>query len=1138
MPGGVDGSVSVRDSFFAFPLGACRRALRACYYGLSEKGGPLASAFNKELVRSIRKSAGRFAAIAIISLLGAGFYAGLRMAAPDMRLAGDEFFDGCSLYDISVVSSLGLDDESVRILDGIDGVGQVMPAYKADAMVLLPDGSHAACVESLPIGSARESDSSDGLRVLSDDEGYLNRPILVSGSWPATAGECVVSADAAEELGIGIGDSIEVEKVAETDVEDTFSRTLFRVSGLVNSPAYASTGFLGTTKLGTGTFDLYLYVDPSAFDEDLPYSTAYLTVPAATHLTWQSKGYKDAVGEVKVRVDDASPEIAAERWDNVRGEAQEELDDARADYEREKADAEAELADAQAELEDARKKLDDAASELAQAGAQLDSGAREIADNEAKLREGEESYAQGKAELDARLPEFEREYARIGELRAQREQLAAGVEQAQAGVAMLEQQLAQAQAAGAPAGQIAIIEAQLAQARAQADVLAQQLAQLDAGIAQLEAAKAEIDAAQAQLAAARAELDSGWAQLEQGRAEYYQGLAQYQSGLAEYQDGEREYADGLAKYEDGRAEADEKLADAEAKLADAQRDIDDIERPEVFVMDRAKNAGAAQLASDADGIQQIALFLPFMFFLVAALVSLTSMTRMVDEERLEIGTHKALGYGRMRITSKYLIYGVLASGIGSIVGIIAFGKFLPWIIMTSYQVTYAVPNVPLPIDAGIAARAIGLSVGVTAIATWAAAAASLRERPASLMLPRAPKAGKRIILERITPLWSRLSFSHKVTARNLLRYKRRFFMAVVGIAGCTALLVIGFGLRDAIDGVVSNQYGSIVNYDAVVRIDDDATDEARERVKEALGSPDVSEHIEVADFNMVAHGPDEDMRVEVVVPSDDRMGEFVALRDRVSGDGLALAGDSVVITEKAAEVMGLRVGDTVDLYDENRVGDATGEARTFTVSGIAENYLGHFAYLLPGGYRQSFGEEPSFNAAYVKFADGADTKALSDELLAIEGVNTVSFVSDEVRTYEDMLALMAGIIAIVIALSAALAFVVLYNLTNINITERVREIATLKVLGFTKREVNAYIFREVIVMSLVGAIVGCIIGGPLTSYISQAAETPQMMFGRTIWPLSYVLSFVITMAFSAVVAFTMRWKLNRVNMVESLKSVE
>ena len=863
------------------------------------------SAFNKEIVRSIRGSAGRFLAIVVISLLGAGFYAGLRMSAPDMRIAGDEFFDAGNLYDISVVTTLGLDDGSLDILRDVEGVGAVMPALRADAMVLVDESSYAANVESLPDATGDGFGLHAGVQ-FEPVPSCINEPTLVEGAWPAADDECVVGVGAADELGVAIGDEIEVEVEKTTgEVDDTFTQTRFKVTGFVNSPAYAHSDQMGTTTLGAGEVELYLYVPEGAFADGTPWSVAYLAVPAARDLQWETPAYEEAVGAVKKRVEDVAGEIADERYDTVKDEMSEQL---------------------------------------------------------------------------------------VGRIQ-----------------------------------------------------------EMSVGL--------------------------GWA--------------------------------------------------------------DDVERPDVFVMDRSKNVGAAALASDADGIQQIATFLPFMFFLVAALVSLTSMTRMVDEERLDIGTHKALGYGRGRITAKYLVYGVLASGVGSVAGVAFLGRLLPWIIMTSYQVTYAVPGVPTPIDPLVAARAIGLSVGVTALATWGAAAASLRERPAALMLPRAPKAGKRIFLERIRPLWSRLSFSRKVTARNLLRYKRRFFMAVVGVAGCTALLMVGFGLRDAIGAVVANQYGELVNYDAAVRVDDDASHEAREKVAAVLDSDEVVARLAVDDFNLIAAGPDDDLRIEVVVPEDAAaLGDFVTLRDRASGEPVALEGSEIGLTEKAAETLGLRVGDEVTLFDENDVGDATGEGRAFTVGGIVENYLGHYAYLLPSGFRDAFGEEPSFDLTYVKLADGVDPAAFSDELLAIDGVSTVSFVADKVATYAEMLALMGKIILVVIALSAALAFVVLYNLTNINIAERVREIATLKVLGFTRGEVSGYIFREIIVMALIGALVGCVLGVPLTAYIANAAETPQMMFGRAIEPASYLLSFAITMAFSAIVAFTMRPKLNRVDMVESLKSVE
>ena len=864
----------------------------------------MASAFNKEVLRTIAQSLGRFIAIAIISLLGAGFYGGLRMGAPDMRIAGDEFFDGTNLYDISVMTSLGVDEETARLVRETESVEEVMLAKKADAMVVVGESSYAASIESSPVEAARESDTSDGVCALSDDPSYLNRPILTEGEWPSREDECVISFDAAAELGVAIGDTISVEKT-ESEVDDVFEVSSFKVTGFVNSPAYASTGILGTTDLGTGSLELYAYVSGKAFADDYAYTAVYATVQGARELQWGTEAYDRAVEAVAVRIKEQAPTIADDRREAVKDAIHMEL-----------------------------------------LGA----------------------FQEMSVSLD-------------------------------------------------------------------------------------------------------------WA--------------------------------------------------------------DDVELPDVFVVDRSKNAGVASLDSDADGIAQIASVFPFMFFLVAALVSLTSMTRMVDEERMVIGTHKALGYGKGRITSKYLVYGALASGVGSIVGVVLLGKILPWFIMTSYGVTYAIPVFPTPIEPATAAKAIGLSIGVTAIATWGAASSSLRERPASLMLPRTPKAGKRIFLEHVKPLWERMSFSHKVTARNLLRYKRRFFMAVVGIAGCTALLMIGFGLRDAIGGIVANQYEELVNYNAAVRMDEDASKNARMDVEQALDSPDVEAYLEVADFNMIAQGADDEMRIEVVVPSDpSALSSFVTLRDRVSGEAVAPSGDGIVLTEKAANELGVKVGDVVELFDENMVGDPVGDARRFTVCGIAENYLGHYAYLTPSGYESAFGEAPDSSLMFVKLAPDADGSAFSERLLSLKDVNTVSFVQDKITTYEDMLGVMNKLIYVVVLAAAALAFVVLYNLTNINISERIREIATLKVLGFTRSEVSAYIFREIIVMALIGALVGCVIGVPLTGYIAQAAETPQMMFGRTIEPLSFVFSFALTMVFSAFVAFTMRGKLARVNMVESLKSVD
>ena len=1082
---------------------------------------PVKSAFNKEIIRSITQSVGRFAAIALISLLGAGVYSGLRMAAPDMRFAGDEYFDGTNLYDLCAVCDMGLDDASLELLRNVDGVGAVMPAFKSDAMVFVDENSYAASVESFPIEAARASDVSDGVHARSGDSEYLNRPLLLEGSWPSSDNECVVGIDAAHELGISPGQTITLqEKRSSEDDEDeddeendddesAFAHTELVVTGLVNSPLYCSSSMLGTTSLGTGEIELYVLAPEEAFNQDRPYSIAYLSVPAASSEIWDSEGYDSAVAQVKSLVQKAAPTVADARYTTIKGDAQEELDDARDEYLEERADAVAELEDAHTKLEDSQRDLEDANKELVDARSDIIDGYDDLVDARKKLVDAHAKLESSRKQLDANRKELAAAYEKLQQTYAQIEQMRKAIE------------------AGLMPGEQAAMQYAYAKG------------EYEKGLAQYEKGLAAYTAGLGQYEAGVAEYEKGKASYEKGLEKYRSGVKDYESGLGEYEDGVVEYNDGKAEYLDGYDEAKEEFADAEQELADAQTDIDELDYPKVYVLNRTKNMGVASLISDSDGIDQIALFLPFMFILVAALVSLTSMTRMVDEERLNIGTHKALGYGKTRITAKYLIYAAMASGLGSAAGTVLLGKLLPWFILVSYGVSYAIPVYATPLQADVAARAIGLSLGAALLATWWAAASTLKSKPAELMLPRTPKAGKRIFLERIGPLWRHMSFSRKVTARNLLRYKRRFFMAVIGVAGCTALLMVGFGLRDAIGGIVANQYETIVNYDAAVRIDEDMTKPQHDAFVKTLQGSGAEAYLEASDFNLIAEGSDEDMRIEVVVPSKpDELSQFVALRNRETGEPVELLSESILLTEKAAETLGAQTGGTVKLFDENDVGDKSGSGRSFKVGGIAENYLGHYAYLLPDEYRSVFGEEPETNMVYVKLAEGVDTAEFSDKLLALKNVNTVSFVADKIKTYEGMLDVMNKLIYVIMLLSAALAFVVLYNLTNINITERVREIATLKVLGFTKGEVSAFIFREVLIMSLIGALAGCALGVPLTFYIARAAETSNMMFGRVIEPASFVLSFALTIVFTALVAFVMRGKLAQVNMVESLKSVE
>ncbi|MDD5926046.1 ABC transporter permease, partial [Ellagibacter isourolithinifaciens] len=746
----------------------------------------------------------------------------------------------------------------------------------------------------------------------------------------------------------------------------------------------------------------------------------------------------------------------------------------------------------------------------------------------------------GRAELEAQRAAAEEQFA---DAEAQLDAAQASYDAAMAQRAMLAEQLAQAQAAGAY-DVVAQLEAAIAQIDAQTAGVPEQIAQGRAQLAeQRSQAQASMDAAEGELASSQATIDSGRAQLESGRRQLASGRSEYEDGLAQYEEGANELSAQ-------RADAEEQFADAEAKLADAQADVDAIAdtEGEVYVLDLTKNIGTESFKSDAGRIDQIAQVFPFLFFLVAALVSLTTMTRMVEEERVLIGTFKALGYSKARITSKYLIYAIVASGVGAIIGIVALSKFLPWFIMGAYAIIYAVPCRPCPIDPAMtAAAAAGLGVGITVIATWFAAASTLRERPAFLMLPRAPKAGKRILLERIRPVWRRLSFSWKVTSRNLFRYKRRFIMAIVGIAGCTALLLTGLGLQNAINDIIDKQYGELYHYNTIVRMASDSTDDEKSQVEQRVEEDASGEYAWLATANKQAQSISDDEgadvsqhRIDIIVPEHpDTFSNFITMRTREGHEELALSDDGVLVSEKLAMELSLTVGSTFSIFDEDAVGDATGDGREVTVAGIMENYVGHYVYFTPTLYEQVMGEEPVFTTLYAnEVEDEGAREVLSDELLATDGVKTVTYNDETIDSYRTMLKSVDSVVVVLVIAAALLAFVVLYNLTNINITERVREIATLKVLGFTPREVDAYIYRETLLLAVIGALVGLLLGIVMEGFVVVTAEVDQVMFGRDIHAASFIIAFLLTMVFSVIVTLAMRPKLRRIDMVESLKSNE
>ena len=718
----------------------------------------------------------------------------------------------------------------------------------------------------------------------------------------------------------------------------------------------------------------------------------------------------------------------------------------------------------------------------------------------------------------------------------------AGLAQAEAQKAQMEQQLAQLKDVNS--GSIAQSKQQLDKGQAAYSSGRAELAagsrELAAGKKQLDEAKAELDDVPAQLqeakqklSDARKELDDGWKEYYDGEEKYADGKQELAEAYTELQSGEKDYRAGLREYEDGKAEADEKIADAQAKIADARRKVADIESCEWYLFGRSYNPGYTGFGQDAERMANLASVFPVIFFLVAALVCLTTMTRMVEEQRVQIGSLKAMGYSSLAISRKYIFYGLLPSLTGGLMGLVIGYILFPKMIFMAYQIMYQVPDIELRAYPGISAFSVLAAVACTTLATLWACLATLRETPASLMRPRTPKAGKRVFLEYIRPLWKRMSFTHKVTARNLFRYQKRFWMTVIGIGGCTALIIAGFGMRSSLLFTMSRQYDELFHYSAQVTLADNALPEERAAVEDFLaGDSRVVNYIPCAASSATVVTPSYSTTAYVEVMASDEIGKVVDLFDYKSGDPITMGDEGVYIDQKLSELLKVSVGDTFFLD-----GDVRGDV---TVAGIYEHYTGHFIYMTPGYYENALHADGEPNAYLLNFtSDDTDTcNAIFEKLLDMSGVATTSRMRDTQDTYMHSMERVDFVVVIIILAAAALAMVVLFNLSNINITERQRELATIKLLGFYDREVSAYVYRENIVLTVFGILIGCFMGHWLHIYLVRSTEIDLMMFGRQTKATAYLYAAILTTIFSFLVNVLAHFRMKKIDMVESLKSAE
>lgn len=799
------------------------------------------------------------------------------------------------------------------------------------------------------------------------------------------------------------------------------------------------------------------------------------------------------------------------------------------------------LAESQDKLNRAKAELDQKKIELDIARARLD----EVIASRAKLDESKATLEDSRAQLDESKAVLEASRAQLDGTKAVLEASRVQLDETEAVLTASRTQLDESKAA------LEASRTQLDSARdlleASGTEIASGQAQLDENGSKLEAAKAVLDgsrsqleSAKSQLADARRQLDDGWsdyysgqAELEDAEQEAAEGEAELNDAYLELTDGQKEYEDGLDEYNEAKADAEAELADARQEIEDAQKEVDEIASAEWYILDRTANTGFASYQQDAERMVNLATLFPTVFFLVAALVCLTGMTRMVEEQRVQIGGLKALGYSKLDIARKYVGYGLLASLVGGGIGLVLGGIGIPWVIVTCWKVMYDYPGVSLTFSLSTALGCLLAAVACCTVAVLVAALAALRETPAALMRPRAPQPGKRVWLEYLPFLWKRMSFSKKVTARNLFRYQKRFWMTVIGIAGCTGLMVTGFGLRDSIMDVVDLQFDNISTYSAVLYTDEGLDEEETEELAQALENESALDSYTYCYLTSVTlESPSYSITGNLLaVEEPEQLEGFWTFQDRLTKEPVTMDREGALISEKTAELLGLSVGDRMTVVS----GDDRG---TVVITGIVENYVQHYVYLTKDAYEQAFGERPEDSQILLSYGEDTDWESMGSRLLELDAVIGVYYLEESKNMIRNQLNGVYPAVIIIISAAAALAFVVLYNLSSINITERLRELATLRVLGFRDREMRDYVFRENLVLTLIGVVLGAVLGKFFHAYLITTVEVELVMFGRQAHPLSYVLAIVLTLVFALLVNQVAGRKLSRIDMVESLKTVE
>ena len=1088
--------------------------------------------------REIRSSLGRYLAIFAIIALGAGLFVGLRLSRPDFLETYNNYTNKTNFYDFRLVSTLGLTDEDIAEVKKMDGVKLAEGAVGADFLFNTADEDNLIMMaQSIPEN--------------------VNQIKLKAGRMPEKANECLADPDMYSKD--DIGSTIKLSKDNSEQTFDTFAYDEYTIVGLTDSVLYINME-RGSSTLGNGSVKGYIYIPADGFSTDY-YTDIYVCVESEGYV--YSDEYEQSTQKYVDGLEKFMSERAVIRRDAIIDDAMSQLDDAKKQYEDGKAQYDAAKADydagyaeytkkksdTEAQLEKARKEIENAESMMGDTSV-IDQKQAELDAAKAELDKGQAEYERGLQQFNAKA---KLAYGAVDEQIAYYENRISDkqndIAAQNAEIESLNAQLAEAQANG-DSLKVRLIEwkiktandrisrdnADIERYNERLEVHRQKRAEVDAELEpyrkQLEDAKAQLDSGYAQIAAGQAELDaaremisSGGAQLETAKKQYEQGKAEAERGFAE---AEKELASGKAQLDAAKAELDK----GAAELDSAEKQIKNINHADTYVLDRDTNAGYVCFESDTNVVQSVASVFPVFFFLVAALVCLTTMTRMIADQRTQIGIMKALGYSSGAIMGKYMFYSGSATVLGSIFGIAAGSFAFPAIVWFGYGLIYNLSGLTFTMNWPLAAGITAANLAVTLLVTWYCCAKELKCAPAELIRPKAPEAGKRILLERIPTVWNDMSFMQKVSARNIMRYKKRIFMMLLGIGGCTALVLTALGLNDTIQNVVMRQYDDIILYDYEITMAYDMNEEEQEIFFSDAGD-DIKDAVFLYRGLAEVSGGDAIKNATLTVTDGKKLCKYIDL----SYDGEPIdypgRGEAAINYNLAQQLGGIEVGDEIKLTTSEK------KELKVTVSALFDNYVDSFVFISPETCEEQLGEVPEYKSALANAPDGADINRCAEALTHdVDGVRGVTMSVDTKARMSSMMDGLLVVVAAIILCAGLLAFIVLYNLTNINISERIREIATLKVLGFNPNEAAHYVFRENLILTGAGAVFGLGLGVALHAFVMNAIKVDMMYFKPHISFLSFAVSIAITFVFAMIVNAIMRRRIDNIDMAGALKSIE